>query len=130
MLQITFNKKLIEILNIKNVGNIEDVKLIEAVASFDLADDYLKFLNECQYLHINKNGEQLVIYDPLTLIHENSIDILNKMNRSLDFLCIGKYVAEDKYLVYKKGKDGYAIYDNKNYIDEKLAISITKFLNE
>ncbi len=129
MLKIPYNKKIIEIINVKNIGIASDVKLIQSTLSFDLSDDYLQFLNNCQYANIKKNNEQLVIYDPLTLIHENSIDILNNMDKQLEFLCIGKYVKQDKYLVYKNGNDGYAIYDNENYVNKKLATTIKDFLN-
>ncbi len=123
-----FNDK-IDILNTKNMGNSEDVTLIESVLKTSLSYDYLLFLDTCQYVHLKKGKEEIVLFDPLTIIHENSIDILSNIKESLDFLCIGKFVGTERYLIYKNGSDGYKLYDNMDYAEKKLANSLEEFLD-
>ncbi len=130
MINIELNQDLINIINVKEIGNVQDVKLIKSTCNFSLPKDYERFLNECQYVHMSKSSVELVIYDPISVIHENSIDILSNMKETLDFLCIGKYVNQNKYLLYKNGKEGFGIYDNKDYSKKKLSSNFIDFFNK
>ncbi len=120
----------VDIIIEKTIGNEEDIELIKETLKSPLQYDYLLFLNEYKYIHLKKGNEEIVLFDPLTIIHENSIDILNNIGETLEFLCVGKFVNTDRYLIYKNGKEGYGLYDNKSFSKNKLSSSIEEFLNK
>lgn len=112
------------IINSKKIGNIQDVKFVLENLKIELPKEYLDFLYSCEYRLIKKDNEEIILYDPLTIIHENSIDILSKSNEKLDFLCIGKFKGTERYLIIKEVNLIIGIYDNMDCTDKILYNSL------
>ncbi len=132
MIKDIADNKDITIIKTKDVGTSKDVKLILDVVDIELEEKYISFLEECKYIFLEKNKDKIILFDPLRIIHENSIDILNNSNKKLNFLCIGKYLNlndkdEEIYLILKNGKEEMGLYDNDKYINNKLANSFVDF---